>query len=190
MSGIKGSAIEAVVADVNRLVEEGRLSRDELEVRLSPPDLKLLDSKIFPASWYPLDTYGRLSELLMEAEGRGDPEYLVERGRRRAEVLQATGIYSQLSAKQREWGDRVVAIMASMGPAMFKDTEWSYEIEGTGAKLRFRIRVKVPSGFPEAGRFAAQGFIDYLAQQNDGKDRGIRVTSRRLSSTELEFSAR
>lgn len=181
--------MEAVVADVNRLVEDGRLSREELEVRLAAADLKILDSKVFPASWYPLDTYGRLSDLLMEAEGRGDPEYLVERGRRRAEALQATGIYSQLSADRKQWGDRIVAIMTSMGPAMFKDSEWSSELEATGDELRFRIRVKVPAGFPEAGRFAAQGFISFLVEQN-GKDRGIRVTSRRVSSTELEFSAR
>jgi hypothetical protein len=178
VSGIKGSAMEAVVADVNRLVEAGRLSREELEVRLAAADLKILDSKIFPASWYPLETYGRLSELLMEAEGHGDPE-----------ALQATGIYSQLSANRKQWGDRIVAIMASIGPAMFKDSEWSSELENSDDALRFRIRVKVPPGFPEAGRFAAQGFIAFRVHQN-GSDRGIRVTSRRVSSTEIEFSAR
>ena len=36
---IKGSAFQSVVEDVQRLLQEGRISREELEVRLDPADL-------------------------------------------------------------------------------------------------------------------------------------------------------
>jgi hypothetical protein len=190
MSAIKGTALESVIDDVNRLVDEGRFSRDDLEIWLLAPDLELLDRKINSAGWYPIDSYGRLSDLLMQHEGQGQSEYLVERGRRAAERLKASGIYSQLSADRQRWGDRLGAIMASIGPAMFKDSEWSFEQASAeaGASQRFKIHVRVTQGFPEAGRHAAQGFIDFLSNQSWAEG-DVQVESRRLSDTELEFSA-
>ena len=187
VSAIKGTALESVVDDVNRLVREGRFSRDDLEIWLTAADLALLDRKINGAGWFPIDSYGRLSDLLMEHEGQGRSDYLVERGRRAAERLKASGIYSQLSADRERWGDKLGAIMASIGPAMFKDSEWSYEQLPGGGAQRFKIHVRVTQGFPEAGRHAAQGFIDFLANQSYDGD--VLVESRRLSERELEFSA-
>src|SRR5215469_6039515 len=46
MAGIKGTAIEALVADVNRLIQEGRLELDDLEERLPPEDLEILGQKV------------------------------------------------------------------------------------------------------------------------------------------------
>lgn len=186
MSAIKGTALESVVEDVNRLVAEASICRDDLEIRLSVKDLEILDSKVQGAKWYPIDSYGRLSDLLMELEGHGRSAYLVERGRRAAKRLQGTGIYSQLSADRERWGDRLGAIMASLGPAMFKDSDWSFELDSEGS-ASFLVRVRVSGGFPEAGRFAAQGFIDFLAKQSY---QNAVVESRRVSDTELEFSAR
>jgi hypothetical protein len=50
LSGIKGSAIEALIEEVNALVSSGRMSREELEARLEKPDLALLDAKLQAAS--------------------------------------------------------------------------------------------------------------------------------------------
>jgi hypothetical protein len=188
MPEIKGSAIEAVVADVKGLLETGRLERTELEVRLEAEDLKILDGKVLAGSWYPMASYARLAELLLEIEGRGDPDYLVRRGFQSAERLQATGIYAQLSANRERWGDRVIAILVSIGPAIYRDSKWTFDLGGAGDPFRFRIHVAVAPDFCEAARFAAQGFIQYLAEQNF--DGAIRVTSRRASPTELVFTAR
>ena len=40
VGGVKGTAIESVVADVNRLVDAGVVSRADLEVRLEAEDLE------------------------------------------------------------------------------------------------------------------------------------------------------
>jgi hypothetical protein len=79
---IKGTAFESVTADVLRLREEGRLPAEVLEARLEAPDLALLESKIGPAQWIPIESYRRMTELLQEVEGRGRSEYVVDRGRR------------------------------------------------------------------------------------------------------------
>ena len=84
---IKGTAFQSVAEDVRRLAASGRVSREALEARLEADDLRLLDEKVAPGLWYPLSTYRRLTEVLLEVEGRGDPAYVVRRGARAAERL-------------------------------------------------------------------------------------------------------
>src|SRR5262245_53084124 len=93
---IKGSAFLSVVEDLKGLVASGRIRRPELEIRLRASDLRILDDKVLPGLWYPLDTYRRLTEILLEIEGGGKPEYVVRRGARAAERLFAAGLYLQL----------------------------------------------------------------------------------------------
>lgn len=184
--GVKGTAIESVVADVNRLLEEGRLSRDVVEARLPASDLQLLETKIVPALWYPYGSYGRLMELLFEVEGRRSTEYLVERGRRAADRVRATGLYAQLKGNWSNWGDRVGTILATLGPAMYKDTQWRIAMEGVGTALSFRLEVDCPAEFPDVCRWPTQGFIEYIACMYAG-DAKVRMTSERVSAERMVF---
>jgi hypothetical protein len=185
MSGVKGTAIASVVEDVNRLVLEGKLSREALDARLEAADLEVLEQKIVPALWYPIRTYGRLVQVLFEVEGRRKPDYLIERGRRAAERIRATGLYSQLSAGRGDWGDRIGKILVSLGPAMFKDSIWSFHILSTEGPLRWRIDMQVEADFPDLCRYSTQGFIDYLSAVHGG-DR-VRVSSERSAPTRISF---
>jgi hypothetical protein len=194
---IKGSAFQSVVEDVQRLLQEGHLSREVLEVRLDPSDLPYLDDKVLPAFWYPIETYRRLSELLMEIEGGGRPEYVVRRGARAAERLFTLGIYQQLRRGEKiaeeirsagsAWTQQDGAIMASLAGAIFNFTSWRFvaDPEQRGAH---RIEVSDAAGLPEVARFAAQGFIEYvstrLAQAH------VRVTSERPAPDRVVFQLR
>lgn len=185
MSGVKGTAIASVVEDVNRLVQEGRLTRDALEARLEAADLEVLDQKIVPALWYPIGTYGRFVQVLFEVEGQRDPAYLIERGRRAADRIRATGLYSQLSAGRGDWGNRIGKILVSLGPAMFKDSVWTFHLLSTAGPLRWRIEMDVTPDYPDLCRYSTQGFIDHLSQHY-GEGR-VRVTSERSSPTRITF---
>jgi hypothetical protein len=185
MSGVKGTALESVVADVLRLVDEGRIPRDELEARLEREDLELLGSKLLPGFWYPLGSYGRLMQLLFEVDGGRRVEYLVERGRRAADRIRASGIYAQLGAGRETWGERIAHILASLGPVMYKDTRWSLELEPMRGGFRFRAEVEIPAEFPDVCRHPTQGFIDYLARLH--ASRPMRITSERPSPTRMVF---
>jgi hypothetical protein len=183
--GVKGSAIESVVADVNRLVDEGRIAREALEARLPGEDLHLLEAKIVPALWYPYGSYGRLMELLFEAEGRRSTEYLVERGRRAADRVRAMGLYAQLKGDWANWGDRVGTILATLGPAMYKDTQWRIQLEGQAEAMRFRLEVDCPAEFPDVCRWPTQGFIEYVARMYQHPQ--TRVRSERVSAERMVF---
>jgi len=98
---IKGSIFGRAVEDLRKLVDAGEISRAELERRLEPGDLPVLEESIWPGSWYDVQTYGRLLELLKEVEGKGQDRYLSERGRQSAEALLEKGLYQQLDYLDR-----------------------------------------------------------------------------------------
>jgi len=183
VGGVKGTAIESVVADVNRVVESGGISRADLELRLEAEDLELLDQKLLPSAWYSLGSYGRLMQILFETEGRRRIEYLVERGRRAAERIRNAGLYAQLSADRDRWGDRLGAMMVTIGPAMYRDTEWSFRLLAGGGSSRFEIEISVPDSFPDVCRHATQGFIEFTAIHASGQN--VRVSSERVGPTRI-----
>ena len=94
---IKGSVFVRAVEDILKLVSAGTLSRGELERRLPPTDVALVNQPVIPSSWYDVQAYGRLLELLKEVEGEGRNEYLRERGARSAELFAKPAYISRWS---------------------------------------------------------------------------------------------
>lgn len=192
--GIKGTAFESVVTDVRRLVEAGGISRDALEVRLTKDDLVLLEEKLLATSWYPIETYRRLSELLMEMEGDGRPEYIVRRGARAAERLfpiyqqlrRGEEMGSQIRESGKRWTRSDGALMASLAGAIFNFSKWRFTADEN--QLINRIEVTEAEPLPEVARWAAQGFIEYTASRVTGSP--MQVTSERVGAGRVVFTLR
>ena len=194
---IKGSAFAAVVEDLRRLVESGRVSRDALELRLEAEDLRILHAKVSPGLWYPLASYERLCAVLVEVEGGGRPGYVVERGARAAERLFATGVYLQLErgqaigAKKRErregWSAVEGNLVTSLAGAIFNVSRWRFTIDPDDDRLH-RIEVSEAAALPEVSRLAAQGFIEYTASRLSGTP--LRVESERIARDRIVFKLR
>jgi hypothetical protein len=184
---IKGTAFQSVHDDLHRLLESGRLSRERLELALGVDDLRVLDEKVAPAAWYPIDGYARMVELLVEIEARGRRrEYLIERGTRAAERLSAAGIYQQLDASAEGMGPRVGHVILTLASVIYNFTRWSYE----SGEVRgdFTIRVDDAESFPEVSRFATQGFIQYVATRVSAAP--VRVESDRPTLDRIVYSAK
>jgi len=193
---IKGTAFLSVVADVQRLVEAGRIPPQELEARLQAEDLRLLEEKVLPGLWYPLTSYRRLTELLMRVEGGGSIAYVVARGARAAERLFEAGLYHQLArgdeigAKKRaqgeRWSEHEANLMTSLAGAIFNVSRWRYVTDpAAGAN---RIEVSEAEALPEVSRWAAQGFVEYTSSRLSGVT--TRVTSERPSPDRIVFTLR
>ncbi len=162
---IKGTVIVNLVADVLRLRAEGRVSEEELAVRLEPRDLKVLDEKILPSTWYPIDTYRRLTELLLETEGGGE-DYLRARGAGSANRLLAAGLYEQMR-RPRPGGPSVT--MADFERSVRALVLMSQTILnfGRGDVLpdpdhdkRLIIQISDAADYPEVLRFTSEGFYN------------------------------
>ena len=194
---IKGTAFQSVVEDVQGLVAAGRIRRAELEARLPGEDLRILEDQVLPGLWYPLATYRRLTEILLEIEGGGKPEYVVRRGARAAERLFAAGLYLQLErgeeigARKRErgegWTEREGNLVASLAGAIFNVSRWRFTVD-PGEPAVHRIEASEAEDLPEVSRLAAQGFIEYTASRLAGAP--VRVTSERLGRGRIAFTLR
>jgi hypothetical protein len=184
---IKGTAYQSVVDDLRELVSEGRLSREEIEVRLAPEDLRALEEKVAPARWYPIASYLRMLEVLIEHEAAGAPEaYLFQRGARAAERLSAAGIYPQLEPKTAELGMRVGSLITSLAGAIYNFTRWRFEADAD--ERGFRILIEDADEFPNVARFTAEGFVHWVTARISG--RRCRVWSERPAPDRLVVSAR
>jgi hypothetical protein len=184
---IKGTAFQSVVDDIQSLLDAGRLSREELEARLTGEDLEILDGKVNPTTWSPIDTYKRAVEVLARKEAPlRTEEYLVERGVKAAERLSALGIYSQLEATSEHMGVRVGKVIVTISRAIYNFTCFHYEPGDDG--VSFSIRVEDAAAFPEAARFATQGFVEYVASRAAGY--AMHVTSERPSPDVVVYRAR
>jgi hypothetical protein len=194
---IKGAAFQSVVEDLRRLLEAGRLSREQLELKLEADDLRLLDEKVLPGLWYPLTTYQRLTELLMHAEGQGKIAYVIARGARAAERLFAAGLYHQLvrgdeigaekRAQSERWSEHEANLMTTLAGAMFNVSRWRY-VGDPGVSSTSRIEVSEAEALPEVSRWAAQGFVEYTTSRLSGVS--TRVSSERPTPDRIVFTLR
>ena len=188
---IKGSALSSVVEDLRALRDSGRISPARIEKTLQPADLALLDTQIQPALWYPIQSYARLTEVLLEVLGRGDPQYIADRGARAAQRLWESGLYVQLqhgeekAAKARRTGgvmsDRDARVITTLSGAIFNFTRWKYRVEETGSV----IEVSEAEALPEVSVWAARGFLEYVVSRLRRVE--TRVTATRVAPDRIEF---
>ena len=188
---IKGSALSSVVEDVRALRDSGRISADRLEATLEAADLALLEAKIQPALWYPIESYERLTRLLLDVVGRGDPQYVADRGARAAQRLWESGLYVQLqhgeekAAKARRVGgamtERDARMITTLSGAIFNFTRWSYRTGEPDAV----IEVSEAADWPEVSVWAARGFLEYVVSRLRRVE--TRVEAVRVAPDRVEF---
>lgn len=160
---IKGSAFQSVVDDLRRLVDEGRVDLDEID--LSEKDRKYLDM-ITPVTWVPIACYDRLLQVLCRVEGGADPAgYLRKRGSRAAERL-LEGSYESFKVATGSWGLRVAKSFVGISSMLYNFSRWSVaQADDEGIEFR----VEDAQALPETALEAAQGFLAYFATLASGK---------------------
>ena len=184
LPSIKATGFQSAADDLNRLIETGKISREEVEARVQTGDLRYLDKQLAATTWVPIDTYRRVVEILIEIEANGPPEvYLHNRGVRAAQRLHKAGLYRQFEASSETWGNRVGKIATTMAAVLYNFTKWSFEL-GSGRGI-FTITVDEAAEFPDVARYTAQGYIEYTSRVVSGGNE--RVTSERPSPARILF---
>jgi len=193
---IKGSALSSVVEDVRALRDSGRVSTDRLEASLAAVDLALLDDKVQPALWYPIRSYARLTELLLDVVGGGDPQYVVDRGARAAQRIWDSGLYVQLqlgeekAQRARRSGGamslRDARVITTLSGALFNFTVWKYRVEGNEGV----IAVSEAADLPEVSVWASRGFLEYVASRLSRVETTVAATRVAPDLVEFRFKVR
>jgi hypothetical protein len=173
---IKGTLFSAVVADLNKLIEQERISPEMLESRLEPQDISLLDEKISAAAWYDIHTYARMVELLCDVEGGGREHYWYERGVRAAKRLKKSGIYHQMDYLGRTMARgeidpaarfnafaKDMRLLLTIHASMLNFGDWRCVVDPDRGD-RYRVEVRGIAGVPDGLFLAAVGMFDGMSE--------------------------
>ncbi|HXK25925.1 MAG TPA: hypothetical protein VMS55_24880 [Myxococcota bacterium] len=173
----KGSLVLGAAVAARRHREKGRISEQQLEVRLSGPALALIDQKILIAAWYPIDAFCELMDLNWELGGRRDPEFMRREGERSADRLFDTGIYPQLrfaeeAAKVHSRDDlvRQSRLISSITGSLYNFLQIDVRV-GDGEEGNLRIVYENAAPFSEALRYSTEGFMNQINKRQKSAQR-------------------
>lgn len=181
---VKGDLLRPALQRLNRLLNNGKIARSELEFRLEPEDLDLLDSEasVEASLWYPVACFDRLLEILRDLGGRGEDDALVSFARASAGKLFTTAPYLDLLSSGSGEVDSPGAVLAKLSALAFNFTRWEYE----GESLRdFRVHVSQARDFPETARWSTQGLMEAWATKLLGSP--VSITHERLSQDHIVY---
>jgi len=188
---IKGSIIDKLIEDVASLRERGPDMEALVEERLDAEALELLDTKVNPASWYPLTTYDQLSSLLMETEGRGSEAYLRARGSAIGERVMKAGLYQQLEFLDRldSRGDfeaylRDLRLIVSLQGALVSTGTWGAERDPDHAD-RVVLLARDLEGYPDTLCISTAGFMTGVSNLSHAG--GLEWSYDRPSANEVRY---
>ena len=179
---VKGSLVAETIENVRKMREEGVLSPGELETRLRPEDLALLEEPTHLSKWYDVGSYQRLAELLHDVEGGPREEYFRSKGFARGQKLIAAGLYQQMEYVERpkvaqemdpkarfEAYGRDLKLFVTLSGAILNFSSWSVAPDPDHAD-RYRIEVRDASAFPDFMGWGSEGLINAMASRHGLRD--------------------
>jgi len=189
---IKGSAFAGVAEDLQKLQDQGDLSREELCTFLPEADVALLDEPISPGFWYPMAAYDRMLAMLVELEGGDDPRaYLLGRGERAMQRLMDLGIYNQFASLEKGWTRLSGRVLGTIGQVVYNFLTFSIVSEHEAdapvgeQSERFTILVKDGGQLSRNAQTTIEGAVAALASR--AAHGPVTVSSARVATDEVEI---
>ena len=172
---VKGIVLAEPVERTRKLLEEGQLSRRELEARLRPEDLIPFEETVNDFKWYEVEFYVRVAALLRDLAGEGRDEYLHEIGFVVGKKLIDGGLYQQMEylgraqvtgavdaqARFAAYG-RDLKLFVTLSGSILNFSSWSVT-QDPDHDDRYRIEVRDAAAFPDLLGWGSEGLIDAMA---------------------------
>ena len=158
---LKGITMQAAVKRLEAHRISGKLSDADLDARLEPDDLTMLEQRISPTLWYPIDSYDRIVALLFDVEcGIGDG-WWIDYGEETAAELLEFGPIQALLKGARSFGPRAGIVLVRMSKLYFNFSKWHFEGDSLES---FNVEVTDAEPMSEPCRLIVLGFLRHLAQ--------------------------
>ena len=179
----KGILIQHAVERIQDYLDRGRLSRDQLELRLAVEDLAFFDGeKVIGGLWYPVARHHRMLDLIFEVEGRSD-QVMIDLGRTAGEqMLRAPAFGAMFEAAARRGDSSAGALLVKLAELVLNFTKWRFLGPSLGD---FSIEVTEAREVSDHARRNVTGLIEVLASRVLG--RSIAVTSERPQPDRILF---
>jgi len=194
---IKGSTFQGVIDDLHLAIEQGDISMADAEARLESADRPFHETemKANPASWYPIESYRRIVELLLEVVGHGDPAYLLARGAKSAVRLRDSGVYHQVEyvgrineARRNTQNtlvelQRQLRLIVTLARSIYNFGNWDVEVDDE----ILRVVVTDARALPDVSIPTIVGFMNKMGEFSDSPT-PVHWTEKRVSPSRVEFS--
>jgi len=168
----KGNIVMGSVIAVRRHRDAGRITPAELEKRLSPEAIALLDARIEIGSWYPIDVFCSLLDLDWEIAGHHEIGYLERQGAVSADRLFDSGMYQQLDFAERSKRvdtrkslERQAKLITTINGALYNFLEVTVELSPTALQLRYANA----ASFSDALMHTSVGFMNQINHRQGSK---------------------
>lgn len=159
---IKGAAVQASWSRLRELLETGRLSREQLEERLSPRALATLETDLLPSLWYPVAVSAEISQLIVDVDGGGHASHMTNLGAETARRFLAEGTFKDFIEGVAQNRTRLGESLVRLSELLFDFGGWRFEGRNL---LDFKVAVTEAAQLPETARFSIQGFIGALTSE-------------------------
>lgn len=166
---IKGIALRSAVHDLAAVLADGAVPAAEAVTRLTDAERELLKSGVHDACWYPIGIYDRILKLLLDYQGRGEPDYFKLRGRAAAERLIAAGAFKQVDFVRRIDRDAAadrIALNLRMAGTLFGSmfNFGAFRLTAAGGE-DYGFDVEDGEHFSDMTAESIQGFVERLADE-------------------------
>ncbi len=170
---VKGTLMSGLTLAVQALVENGSISREALEARLSTAAIEHIDEKPRDISWYSMEVYGELLDVLWDVAGDRDPAFMRGVGQVTAINMSKSATYDSFLSLTREefqggaegFIDRM-RIVCRLNELFydFLNISVQYDLEADLIELVYENA----EPFTEAIYLATLGFLNGLVQAGKG----------------------
>jgi hypothetical protein len=152
---IKGVGLLNTWAEVNELIDLQMVSREELCLRLGSEALEILENKVEPSLWYPIEAIEQLVAIVVEFKAGGDMGYLLEMGERGFSRLIERQSFKTFVDSAAQHGQRAGQSLIGLTQLLFNFGEWKF----VGDDLEnFHIEIREASALGELLCWVAQGY--------------------------------
>lgn len=179
---IKGSVVASHAEVLKKYLDRAQVEESVLASRFESGDLDVLLDRIDLAAWYDIGTYRRMMEFLRDHDGGGDPQYLIDAGRRTAENLIRAGIHQQFEYLRRtqhsKYDDprerflafgRDLRLLATITGSILNFCE-TRVVEDPEHANRWVIQNREAEAYPEVLCWTTLGFTNRMAEEHGAPD--------------------
>ena len=162
---VKGLLLDFPRTAVREALEQGRLTQEQLELRLDARSLEIVDRKPEPSLWYPITCHEALVTLADELNNTGGSDVARDRGREvMTRLLQAEHL-NRIVCEARRRGERAGSLVIALPRMLMNFGDW----KTSGGLDDLVVEASDVAPLHEPMRFGFEGSMEALIEHLGGE---------------------
>ena len=169
---VKGVLVQGALDGLDGAAD--KWERSEIEDRLTPTAVQLLDDVVNPMGWYDVADYRTILDAFWWLAGEGEPGFMLAAGAARSRLLLERAGYQVFVTAGRGDGDGDAEALLRNTRAALGLTRFLYDFVDVEAEIsrdsQLRIDYRNVASFSDAMFLGTRGFVEGMTQLITGAD--------------------